>query len=224
MSARSRIRAEHTTLAIASIASVFGAITGRHRVQQIAKPLLAPALAARVLREVHAGGITSVIGAHLTVGLAAAAVGDVYLLRPDDDARMVRGAASFAVMQAAYASLLYRYGARPTLRTAAPRLGSGVVAGALLATRARPVAPALSAYGLTLSTMSTLAAAPPMSRRIAVGGVVFLASDGLVTLRRCVLRGTRARALSEGIILATYALAQVLLVEGMIAQTRLSPS
>lgn len=224
MSVRSWRRAEYATLAIASIASVFGAITERHRVQQLAKPLIAPALAVRVLREVRAGGITSVAGAHLTVGLAAATVGDVYLLRPDDDARMVRGAASFAVMQTAYAGLLYRYGARPTLPAVGPRLGAGAAAAALLAARARPIAPVLSAYGLTLGAMSTLAAAPPMSRRLAVGGVVFLASDGLVTLRRCILRDARTRALSEGMILATYALAQVLLVEGMIAQTRRSPS
>ncbi|MEO9221771.1 MAG: lysoplasmalogenase family protein [Mycobacteriaceae bacterium] len=198
-------------------------MTGCHRVHTMAKPLIAPALAVRVLREVQSGGITGVAGAHLTVGLAAATVGDIYLLLPDDDARMVRGAASFAVMQTAYARLLYRYGARPTLSAVGPRLGAGVAAAALLAARARPIAPVLSAYGLTLGTMSTLAAAPLMSRHLAVGRVAFLASDGLVTLRRCILRGARTRALSEGAILTTYALAQVLLVEGMIAAPRRSP-
>lgn len=38
------------------------------------------------------------------------------------------------------------------------------------------------------------------------------------------VRGARTRALSEGIILATYALALVLLVEGMIAAPRRRPS
>ncbi len=41
---------EHAVFAGATAATIFGAVTGRERVQQVAKPLIAPALATRVLR------------------------------------------------------------------------------------------------------------------------------------------------------------------------------
>ncbi|MGZ4588584.1 MAG: lysoplasmalogenase family protein, partial [Mycobacteriaceae bacterium] len=52
---------------------------------------------------------------------------------------------------------------------------------------------------------------------LAAGAMVFALSDGLIAVRRTLLRGERARRLTEGVILTTYALAQVMIVEGILA-------
>ncbi|PBC51022.1 hypothetical protein CJ179_09610 [Rhodococcus sp. ACS1] len=223
---------EHAVFAGATLATVVGAVTGRERLQRVAKPLIAPALAARVLRR-RAG--TDV--ALLLAGLTAATVGDVFMIDPDDDARLVRGASAFAVMQVGYSALLLRRGARPTVPALLPRLAGWAGAAALLRGRAKEVAAPLTAYGALLGTTSTLSADPSLApgadvfanvavpgtdRRswLGVGGMLFTASDGLIVVRRLFIRGERGRAAAEGAILASYAAAQLLLVEGMLALGR----
>ncbi len=164
--------------------------------------------------------------------MVAATVGDVLLIDPDDDSRILQGAASFAVMQAIYAELLRKRGARPTVSNAVPRLVGWVAAAASMARRSPGVAPGLSAYGSTLAAMSTLAADPALApeartvaglvvpgtdprSRLAVGGMLFTISDALIVVRRLFLRRVVHRRIAEGSILATYALAQALLVEGL---------
>ncbi len=69
--------------------------------------------------------------------------------------------------------------------------------------------------------MSTLAADPALSadgstrRMLAVGGTLFTVSDGLIVWRRLFLNTQRPRRRAEGAVLATYAIAQLLLVEGL---------
>ena len=206
----------------ATSATVFGAVTGSERLQRIAKPLMVPALAARGVRPMSTLG----------VALTAATVGDVLLIDPDDDARILRGATAFAVMQGCYCWLLAERGARPTAANAVPRLAGWATAAALLTRRSPAVAPGLAGYGLTLAAMSTLAAdlavAPgsdtvagvvvpgsdPRSR-LALGGILFTASDALIVFRRLFLDRESHRRVAEGAILATYALAQLFLVEGL---------
>lgn len=233
---RSRIEnwaPEHAVFAAAAAATVFGAVTGRERVQQVAKPLIAPALAARVLR--GRAGLDAVDSALLVTGLAAATVGDVFMIDPDVDARLRRGATSFGVMQVAYSTLLARAGARPNRLTAAPRLAAWATASGLLHVKAPTVARTLTGYGALLAGTATLAADPtlapdaadvaglPMPNRrdrrswLGLGGLLFTGSDGLIVVRKIFLRGPTARAAAEGAILASYAAAQFLLVEGMIA-------
>ena len=49
---------------------------------------------------------------------------------------------------------------------------------------------------------------------------MFTISDGTIVVRRVLLKNRKARAAAEGFILATYAAAQLLLVEGMLAGRR----
>ncbi|MFC9553200.1 lysoplasmalogenase family protein [Rhodococcus sp. NPDC056960] len=226
---------EHAVFAGATLATVVGAVTGRERVQRIAKPVIAPALAARVLRrrsDTHPADAALLLGA-----LAAATVGDVFMIDPDDDARLVRGASAFAVMQVGYSALLLRRGARSTAPALLSRLAGWASAAGLLRSRATDVATPLTAYGALLGTTSTLSADPSLApgahvvanvpvpghdRRswLGVGGLLFTASDGLIVVRRLFIRGDRGRAAAEGVVLATYAAAQLLLVEGMLALGR----
>ncbi|BCN45804.1 lysoplasmalogenase [Rhodococcus hoagii] len=223
---------EHAVFAGATAATIFGAVTGRERVQQVAKPLIAPALATRVLR--RRDDLDTADAALLVAGLAAATVGDVFMIDPDVDARLRRGATSFGVMQTTYSSLLVRRGAKPRRAAVLPRLGAWAGASTLLHAKAPAVAKTLTGYGALLGTTATLAADPalapgasdvaglPMPNRgdrrswLGLGGLLFTGSDGTIVVRKLFLRGEKTRAVAEGAILASYAAAQLLLVEGMI--------
>ncbi|MGW0022368.1 lysoplasmalogenase family protein [Rhodococcus sp. NPDC003382] len=227
--------AEHAVFAAATAATVLGGVLGNEKLQQVAKPLIAPALAVRVLR--RSRDTDRVETALLLAGLAAATVGDVFMIDPDDDRRLLRGAASFAVMQTSYSTLLARRGARPHAIAAVPRAAAALGAGSLLAAKSRNVAAPLTGYGTLLATTATLAADPvlaPGSEQVAgmprpstdrrswlgLGGLVFTISDGTIVVRRVLLKNRKVRAAAEGLILATYAAAQLLLVEGMLAGRR----
>ncbi|MFB7876794.1 MULTISPECIES: lysoplasmalogenase [unclassified Nocardia] len=212
----------------AAAVTVFGAVTGRERLQWVAKPLLMPLLAADVVTsEVELDPAERRI---LLGSLAAATVGDVLLIDPDDDRRLIAGASSFAVMQTGYSTLWWRRGARPRPDIAVPRVLAWLGAAGLLRAKAPNLMLPLSAYGATLGTAATLASDPalaPESKNIAglnipdadprsrlgVGALLFTVSDGLIVLRRLFARSERGRRASEGVILATYAAAQYLLTD-----------
>ncbi len=232
---RDKWNAEHVVFAAAAAATVVGGVLGNERLQRVAKPLIGPSLAVRVLR--HAPHTDRLDTALLLLGLTGATVGDVFMIDPDDDARLLRGASSFAVMQACYSALLVRRGARPTRSAAVPRAVAALGAAGLLGARSPEVAAPLTGYGALLGTTATLAADPalaPGARRVAglpipnedrrswlgAGGLVFTLSDGTIVVRRVLLRSQRTRAAAEGFVLATYALAQLLLVEGKLALGR----
>ncbi|MFL1594897.1 lysoplasmalogenase [Rhodococcus ruber] len=232
---RDRWNAEHAVFAAAATATVVGGVLGNERLQRVAKPLIGPSLAVRVLR--HAPHTDRSDTALLLLALTGATVGDVFMIDPDDDARLLRGASSFAVMQVCYSALLARRGARPTRSAAVPRAVAALGAAGLLGAKAPRVVAPLTGYGALLGTTATLAADPslaPGARRLAdlpipggdrrtwlgLGGLVFTLSDGTIVARRVLLRSERARAAAEGFVLATYALAQLLLVEGKLALGR----
>ncbi|MBU3066133.1 lysoplasmalogenase [Nocardia sp. NEAU-G5] len=212
----------------AAVLTVAGALTGRDRLQWIAKPMMMPLLAADV---VHSGRSLAPADRALLLGsLGAATVGDVLLIDPDDDRRLVAGASAFAVMQAGYSALWWRRGARPRAAVAAPRIAAWLGAGALLRRGAPRLALPLSGYGATLATAAVLASDPGLApeaktlagmnlpagdprTRVGLGALLFTASDGLIVLRRLFARTPRARRITEGIILATYAGAQYLLTD-----------
>ena len=210
----------------AAAVTVAGAATGRDRWQWVAKPLLMPLLAADVL---HSGGGTAQTERRVLLGsLAAAAVGDILLIDPDDDRRLVAGASAFAAMQTGYSVLWWRRGGRPRPEIVAPRVLAWLGAGALLRARAPQLAAPLTVYGATLGTAAVLASDPALApdaktvagtvipnrdprSRLALGALLFTLSDGLIVLRRLFARTTRSRRNSEAVILATYAGAQYLL-------------
>lgn len=226
---------EHAVFAAASVATVVGGLTDNEKLQKVVKPLIAPALAVRVLRGSDRADRTDT--ALLLTGLAAATLGDIAMIRSDEDRRILTGAGCFAVMQTAYSTVLVRHGARISPPLAAQRAGAVAGAGALLFARNRPVAAPLTAYGSLLATTATLAGdralvpgatvraglpVPSADRRslLGVGGLLFTVSDGTIVLRRTLLKNRKARAAAEGFVLATYAVAQLLLVEGFVALTR----
>lgn len=226
---------EHAVFVAASAATVVGGVLGNESVQKVAKPLIAPSLAVRVLRRSH--DLDRADTALLLAGLTAATVGDMFMIDPDDDSRILRGAGSFAVMQTSYSTLLARHGARPTRTSVLQRVPAVLGAAGLLGSRSRSVAAPLTAYGTLLATTATLAADPSLApvaktsgglvfpnadRRswLGLGGLVFTLSDGTIVGRRALLKNKSARAAAEGFVLATYAGAQLLLVEGILALAR----
>ncbi|WP_040828668.1 lysoplasmalogenase [Nocardia jiangxiensis] len=214
--------------AAAAALTVAGALTGRERLQWIGKPAMMPLLAADVVR---AGDALAPADRRLLLGsLAAATVGDVLLIDPDDDRRLVAGASAFAVMQTGYSALWWRRGARPRVVVALPRIAAWAGAGALLRVRAPRIAIPLSAYGATLGTAAVLASDPGLApeaetvagmtvpssdprSRLGLGALLFTVSDGLIVVRRLFARTSRARRISEGVVLGTYAAAQYLLAD-----------
>ncbi|MEH6796840.1 MAG: lysoplasmalogenase family protein [Rhodococcus sp. (in: high G+C Gram-positive bacteria)] len=186
-----------------------GAWTGSMPLQRIAKPLIGPALAC---------GLDPARDRVLLAGLAAATVGDVLLIDPDDDSALEWGARAFAVMQCTYTYLLVRRGARPALIDAIPRYAGWAAAATLLAGRQPAVASTLTAYGAVLATTSTLSARSVSrggDRRLVIGGVLFTVSDALIVFRRLFLTEDRRRRAAEAVVLSTYVAAQVLLVEAL---------
>lgn len=220
-----RFRAGYLAAAALTVA---GAVTGRERWQWLGKPLMMPLLAADVATagtDIDPGERTVLLAA-----LGSATVGDVLLIDPDDDSRLVAGASAFGVMQSCYAALWWRRGARPTAAVAVPRLLAWAGAAGLLRAEAPAVAAPLTGYGLALGAAGVLASDPDLAphsptvaglalpdqdprSRLGVGALLFTISDGLIVLRRLFVRGERGRRVTEGVILATYAAAQYLLAD-----------
>jgi len=229
---------EHAVFAAASVATVIGGVSGNEKLQKIAKPLIAPALAVRVLRRSrHTDRADSAL---LVAGLTAATLGDIAMIRSDEDRRILSGAACFGAMQTAYSTILARHGARVSKPVAVQRAGALAGAAGLLAVRNRSVAAPLTGYGALLATTATLAGDPALApgarvraglpvpgsdrrSRLGLGGLLFTLSDGSIIVRRTLLKDEKARAAAEGFVLATYAAAQLLLVEGLLALTRREP-
>lgn len=212
----------------ATAVTVAGALTGRQRWQWAAKPLMMPLLAADIATS--RADIAPADRTLLLSSLGAATVGDVLLIDPDDDRRLIAGASSFAVMQTGYAALWWRYGARPAPAVAVPRVLAWAGAAALLRAKAPALAAPLGAYGATLGTAAVLASDPALAAdadniaglnipnadprsRLGVGALLFTVSDGLIVLRRLFARGERSRRVVEAVILATYGAAQFLLAD-----------
>ena len=204
-----RVRRARGAALVAGAVTVVGARTGSMPLQRIAKPLIVPALAS---------GLDPTRDRVLLTGLAAATVGDVLLIDPDDDSALEWGARAFAVMQGSYTYLLFRRGARPALIDAVPRYAGWAAAATQLARRQPAVASTLIAYGAVLATTSTLSARSVSrggDRRLIIGGILFTVSDALIVFRRLLLTDDRQRRTAEAIILSTYVAAQVLLVEAL---------
>ncbi|CAM4207321.1 lysoplasmalogenase [Nocardia ninae] len=212
----------------AAAVTVYAAVTGREKVQWIAKPLMMPLLAADVVTE--GTDIERTDRVVLLGSLGAATLGDILLIDPDNDRRLIAGASSFAVMQTGYSALWLRKGARPQAEVALPRLGAWLAAAALLRAKAPSVAAPLTAYGATLGTAGVLASDPALAStaktvagvnipnsdpcsRLGLGALLFTVSDGLIVLRRLFARSERSRSLTEAVILTTYAAAQFLLAD-----------
>lgn len=218
----------------AGAVSVAAAAAGRRgdRVTRVVKPALMPLLAVHAARRASRGDRLPVVLA----GLAGGLLGDVILMgkdgRSEDASVRARnlnlGSAAFSVNQVAYIAELWRRGHRArcsTLVLRAPVLASGMVTAA---TGAPAALPAAAGYGTALAATSVLAADPEARTDgssadlsgIGLGGNLFVLSDGLILARLAFLRGEspvvrRLDRLVDGLVMATYVAAQLLLVEGL---------
>ncbi len=221
----STVRALRTAYLAAGAVSVVAAAAGRRgdRLTRIVKPTLMPLLAGTVLARGQRKATATVVA-----GLAAGWVGDIILMGADgrsDDSRtrarnLNRGSAAFALNQVAYIAELSRAGHRPrksTVALRAPVLASGVVTAA---TGAPAALPAAVGYGSLLAGPSVLAADEGETTPLGLGGNLFVLSDGLILARQAFLTGEKPvvrvlDGLVDGLVMATYVAAQLLLVEGL---------
>lgn len=219
----STVRALRTAYLAAGAVSVVAAAAGRRgdRLTRVVKPTLMPLLAGTVLARGQRKATTTVVA-----GLAGGWVGDIILMGADgrsDDSRtrarnLNRGSAAFALNQVAYIAELWRTGHRPrknTVALRAPVLASGVVTAA---TGAPAALPAAVGYGSLLAGTSMLAAEEGETTPLGLGGNLFVLSDGLILARQAFLTGEKPvvrvlDGLVDGLVMATYVAAQLLLVE-----------
>ncbi|SCE98076.1 Uncharacterized membrane protein YhhN [Micromonospora mirobrigensis] len=137
--------------------------------QWVAKPLLAPLLAVRLLAVRRRWELVA-------TGLVFATAGDVALLLPGTTAFLV-GMGCFLGTQLAFLTAFLRHRRAPAV-VFAGYLALWAGANALLWGRLADLRLPVLGYSLALSLMATAAAG--VSRRAAVGGALFLLSDLLI--------------------------------------------
>ena len=171
-------------------------------------------------RRLHPQGVRRL----LVIALAAGWAGDVALLS-DGQRAFLAGLGSFAVGHAAYVvGLRHLRAPGPAVAATGPRLAllGGLALGPLLAQAAgrrdpglrAPVAAYAALLAGTAASATHLDTAVPREARLLLGAGawLFLVSDSVLGLRAFVLTGPAPWA--ERTVMATYTLAQALLVEG----------
>lgn len=163
---------------------------------------------------------------------SASLVGDWMMMQEEfaptkreSDVWLKRGAACFAVNHALTTTLAVKHGARPTKQDVAMRLGSLAEAKLVLFATNRALFVPIAWYSAALSGMSAVMASPSLvpagaaagdpRRGLELGGLSFVASDGTILHRRTFFKKTSVGAGAEAFVLASYALAQMLLVDGL---------
>ncbi|MBN0971897.1 lysoplasmalogenase [Gordonia sp. JH63] len=207
--------------ATAAAATIAGS-AGDRRSAAITKPLPIALLAARVAAGARRRPVADTVALASVVGFSA--LGDRFMLQEefehDDPATkdrfLRRGATSFAGAQLSYAVAMWRAGARPTVRSVAPRVGVLAESATVLSRHRPALLPVLGTYGNTLATMSALAADVPTPQpRLRAGGWFFLLSDLAIINRRHLVTDPRLRVAGEAWVLASYFTAQYLLIGGL---------
>ncbi|SDR95211.1 lysoplasmalogenase [Corynebacterium timonense] len=225
-------RPERAAYVSAAAVNVVSSACGWEKPRRAAKAVLMPLLAVHVHRRRHE--TSPLTAGALLVGLAGGWIGDVVLMPKKPNLNL--GAIPFAVNHVAYQVLLWRAGARfNTLRSALryPLWAGSIGLVGLVQPR---FVPAAAGYGLLVATTSVLADDSSLthaSQRVTVhsnglpsadatfglghGGNLFLISDALLVLRTLIGdEGLLARAL-DACVMDTYTVAQLLLVEGLLA-------
>lgn len=218
--------------AVNVVSSAFGWETPR----RVSKTVLMPLLAANVWRRRHETSRFTTTA--LLIGLAGGWLGDLILM--PNKPNLNRGSAAFAVNQVAYHVLLFRAGARIDALRAAIRfpLWAGSIP---LVSIAKPeILPAALGYGPLLALTSTLAddiallkdagevatdeqtglPVADAAYGLGHGGNLFLISDTLLMARKLVDEDGVVGKLLNAAVMDTYTLAQLFLVEGLLAVDR----
>lgn len=205
---------ERAAYLVAAGSNITASFFGWKSWKKITKPALMPLLAGRVLRSDAPDNALGV------VGLAGGWAGDLALLKPDN---IPAGATGFALNHAAYVYLLTARGARPNPGRVAIRAVPLGAATALAAWKAPKLLPVVLCYGGVLVATSTLAddsvlidPATPASYGLGHGGNLFLISDVVLFARDILLEeGTVASHVADAIVMGTYTVAQLLLIDGL---------
>ncbi|MQW75462.1 hypothetical protein GHK92_06215 [Nocardioides sp. dk4132] len=184
--------------------------------RKVAKGLLMPTLAARLLRAPRGPGSSAVL-----VAQAFSWGGDL-ALNERSRGRFLAGLSSFLIAHVAYIAAFRRRSSTPVLASPGRRrfLAAGTTMSAAMALAAartdRSLAAPVAVYATTLSAMVASAAAVDRDRgreQLLTGAALFLVSDTLIGVRKF-LAGDRGTLLDAG-VLSTYAAAQWCIVEGM---------
>ncbi|WP_245670333.1 lysoplasmalogenase [Corynebacterium crudilactis] len=217
--AKSASEPERAAFVAAASINIGASLLGVARAKKLSKPVLMPLLAGRVLRSSHTPG-EKALG---IAGLGGGWAGDLVLMKPNS---LPQGAAGFAINHAAYITLLLAKGARPsTLRTTIRAVPLAAAAG-FAALREPKLVPMVLSYGGLLATTSLLADDPhlhdssvPASFGLGHGGNLFLISDAVLFAREMFLsEGTPAAQCADGMVMGTYTIAQLLLVDGLFSK------
>ena len=218
--------------AVNVVSSAFGWETPR----RVSKTVLMPLLAANVWRRRHE--TSRFTTTTLLIGLAGGWLGDLILM--PNKPNLNRGSVPFAVNQVAYHVLLWRAGARISALRAAIRFplwaGSVPLVGAV-----KPEAlPAAVGCGPLLAVTSALADDPVLlegagavgtdeqtglpiadaTYGLGHGGNLFLISDTLLMARKMFAEEGVVGKLLNAAVMDTYTVAQLFLVEGLLALDR----
>ena len=218
--------------AVNVVSSAFGWETPR----RVSKTVLMPLLAANVWRRRHE--TSRFTTTTLLIGLAGGWLGDLILM--PNKPNLNRGSVPFAINQVAYHVLLWRAGARISALRAAIRFplwaGSVPLVGAV-----KPEAlPAAVGYGPLLAVTSALADDPVLlegagavgtdeqtglpiadaAYGLGHGGNLFLISDTLLMARKMFAEEGVVGKLLNAAVMDTYTVAQLFLVEGLLALDR----
>ncbi|RLK10013.1 putative membrane protein YhhN [Micromonospora sp. M71_S20] len=172
--------------------------------QWLAKPLLAPVLLVHLLRVRRRVD-------PVAVGLVFATGGDIALLVSGDTAFLV-GMGCFLGTQVAFLTAFLRH-RRPPVVAVAAYLACWVAANLVLWNSLGPLRLPVLGYSLALSLMA--AAAAGVSRRVALGGGLFLISDLLIGME-----AAGSRVPGHGLaVMTTYIAALLLITTGWVAAT-----
>lgn len=178
----------------------------------ITQALLMPLLGAYLA----ATGPTTRLQRLTLLALGFSWLGDLLPRFLDGDAAFQAMIVAFLCAQVTYILAFRPYAATSVLRS--PRvIPYAVVLAALIAVcapGAGPLAPAVVVYGVCLVSMAVLATG--VNRLTAVGGAIFVVSDGLIALNAFVKAWPLPEVAQDTVVMATYIVAQLLLVLGAI--------
>lgn len=223
-------RPERAVFVVSAVALTVAGARRSKRAEILVKPLLMSSLQVGLMRSAcHRSDVDNAL---LFGATGASLVGDWMMMQEEfaptkgeSDDWIKRGAACFAVNHALMTALAVKHGARPTKSNVMMRIGSVVEAKVLLLLTNRPLYVPLASYSGLLTAMSTIVADPAIvpddapsgdpRRGLELGGLSFIASDGTILHRRTFFKNKPAGSAAEAFVLASYALAQMLLVDGL---------
>lgn len=223
-------RPERALFVASAVALTVAGAKRSKRTETFVKPLIMTSLQLGLARSAcHRSDVDNVL---LFGSAGASLVGDWMMMQEEfaptpreSDVWLKRGAACFAVNHALITTLAVKHGARPTKQDVLLRLGSLAEAKLVLFATNRELFVPIAWYSAALSTMSAVMASPALiptdaaagdpRRGLELGGLSFVASDGTILHRRTFFKNTGAGNAAEAFVLASYALAQMLLVDGL---------